>query len=103
LRVISTDPAGPPDRVVPVDLSVAISVASEATGEGWIVAGLYDPSDHPYRVLEVTADGDQHVLWSSMSWFLYAPTPSPDGRTVAMGAYAFDDDVWGVDGLLNAE
>ncbi|MCA9488288.1 MAG: serine/threonine-protein kinase, partial [Myxococcales bacterium] len=50
LRVISTDPAGPPDRVVPVDLSVAISVASEATGEGWIVAGLYDPSDHPYRV-----------------------------------------------------
>lgn len=76
----------------PSTIHTPSDVAWSADGEAVFVAGLTWQSD-AYRIDEVRRDGSR-VVWASPSWFLYRPTPSPDGRHLAFAASVFDDDVW---------
>jgi WD40 repeat protein len=103
--------AGAPRRFVTVDLVTGLSterpgpldfpedVTWSHDGQTLWVSGLDDSQDRPYRMLAFAADGTETVVWSSMSWNLHRVRESPDGKTLAVGVYAFDDDLWMLDGV----
>jgi hypothetical protein len=81
----------------PLPLQAPTDLAWSADGERVFVSGLTFEAE-AYRLLEV-GPGSARTVWGSMSWHLYRPTPSPDGRHLAFAAYAFDDDLWLAEGL----
>lgn len=90
LQVLDLD--GGPATPWPLALHTPMEVSYSADGEALYVSGLTWQAD-AYRVDEVRRDGSR-VVWASPSWYLYRPTPSPDGRFLAFSAVQFDDDVW---------
>jgi hypothetical protein len=79
------------------DMLAPTEVVWSADGQRLFVSGLTYEAE-AYRLLEV-GPSSSRTLWSSMSWYLFRPTPSPDGRHLAFGAYAFDDDLWLAEGV----
>lgn len=84
----------------PAQIDFPQAVSWRPDGSGVFVSGLVDSSQHPYRIVSVDREGASETLWTSMSQNVYTIQPSPDGKTLALGIHAFDDDVWLVEGLL---
>jgi hypothetical protein len=93
------DRTGAVERTVAHPLDYVHQVAWHTTERAWFVAGVEDPSEQPYRLLLVHDDGRVDELWRSATHLLFWPTPSPDGRTLAVGSVLFEDDVFLLDGI----
>ena len=87
----------------PLEMNLPQSIRWAPDGETLYIAGCIEPSDKPYQVFALRPDAPPETLWWSSSWYLFSPTPSPDGRHLAVGAYTFDDDVWLLEGLPEPE
>jgi len=77
-----------------VDLHRARDVAWGPSG-GYLYVSGYHLSNPPYRVLRMALDGSAETLWISGETLFSDPTPSPDGRFLALGVTSFEvDDLW---------
>jgi len=83
-----------------VNMRVPHYAAWNPDGSGVYLTGVSWPEDsggNPDRVIEVRPGEGDRVVWSTRAALIFAPTPSPDGRTLAMGVNAFENDLWVLD------
>ena len=87
---------------VPLPMPRPVHITWAHGDDAWVVTGLMESGRDPYRMVVVGLNGESQELWSNPTSYLYAPSPSPDGRHVAVGALAFAGDLWSVQGLEDA-
>ncbi len=84
-----------------VDLNVPHYAAWAPDGGSVYLTGMAwpkgDDEHYPNRVIEVVPDGGDEVVWSIPTALLFAPSPSPDGTTLALGVNSFENDLWVLD------
>jgi len=74
------------------------------TGDRVYLTGVkYGEQGGMRSLVAMDLEGNLEVLYSSKTMLLFAPTPSPDGRTLAFGGTSYDDDVWILGGLAALE
>jgi serine/threonine-protein kinase len=69
----------------------------------YLTGATWDEEGYKHSLVAMDLEGNQEILWTSETTYLSAPTPSPDGRYVAFGGIAYDDDVWLLDGLAGRD
>lgn len=83
-------------EIHPIDLSSPQDAAWDPSGGGLLVTA-YTATDRPdamFSLVRLDLEGRTEPLWTTMGTWLFGPTPSPDGRSLVVGAMELQDEVW---------
>lgn len=75
-------------------LATPEALSWSADGGSLYLAGLHEADPAPYQLRQLHLGGGWQTLWSSMTHNPVTIQAAPDGRRLAVGVYAFDDDLW---------
>jgi len=96
---VSGEAASPPTQDRIVDPQCDFQFVAWAHDDKSLFTTGSCSGDRPYRVYFVERTRAPRLLWESSYAWVGHPTPSPDGRSLALAVKPFDNDVWMLSGL----